>query len=278
MLNRRNYAMKFWGSRRTVRSVSLSGKKSSDNQLESSSGFLLSRLSSWRFTRQVQCALGGLMVVFLAGCATSPTQKAFPPPVDYVPIDKVQITSRFDTVEVTPANLAIEARKCVPQLGADSQGIKKTIQEFPSRASVGLGHASSANLFLLNQTTAICLQRSSAKFPIFAAEAFIDTINPQGVPPDVVDDWYKQIALQIATKGMAKVAYAFDNGNAFIATYWVEMNQSIALSYSNIFKKAGAWETEKIDFKFTHPTLTSVSEVKRSRLSQKAQPLMHRRG
>lgn len=209
--------------------------------------------------------------VLITGCATPP-QKVFPPPTDYVPIERVQIASRFDTVEVTAATLGLEVNKCVPQLNGDSPSIQKHLKAFPNRNIMGFGHMSSANNFVLRQTTAVCLQKSSEKHPIFAAEVFLNTANPKGVPPDVVDDWYKQIALGIATKGVAKVAYVFANGNANTVSYWVETPHDIDLYYSSTFKKAGTWEKEKYDAQFSHPSMTGFSETK----GRKAYLLAHR--
>ena len=211
----------------------------------------------------------------LVSCADIP-KKSFPPPNDYVPISQIQIASRFVTVEVTRETLGLEANRCIPQLDADSHSIRETLKKFPSKDVVGFGQASSSRIFLLDQTTAICLQKSTAKYPIFAAEAFFETANPIGVPPDVVDGWYKQIALMIATKGVAKIAYVFGNGNAFIVSYWVDTTPEFGLAYSSAFKKSGAWETENLDAKFSHPTMTSFTETKRSGSSQKTYPLAHR--
>ncbi|MFA6014363.1 MAG: hypothetical protein WC742_04785 [Gallionellaceae bacterium] len=213
--------------------------------------------------------------VLLVGCAEFPP-KAFPPPNDYVPISQVQITSRFNSVEVTRETLGLEVNKCVPQLAADSQGVREQLQKFPSNDSWGVGQASSANIFLLRKTTAVCLQKSSEKFSIFAAEAFFDTVNPHGVPPDVIDDWYKQIALFITAKGTAKIAYVFGNGNAFIVNYWIEKPLEFGMFYSSVNKKAGEWERENLDAKFSHPSMDSVSVTKRSGRSEKMDPLSHR--
>jgi len=198
------------------------------------------------------------------------------PPSDFVPIGKVQIASRFITVDVTRETLGIEANKCIPQLNDDSQNIKKEVNDFPNKNIVGLSHASSANMFLMRQTKAVCLQRSSEQFPIFAAEALLETVNPKGVPPDVVDGWYKQIALLIATKGVAKVAYVYANGNANVVSYWVETTPAFGLYYSSTFNKVGTWETETFDAQFSHPSMSSISETKRSGLSQKSYPMAHR--
>lgn len=216
-----------------------------------------------------------IYAALLAGCATSPP-KTFPPPTDYIPISEVQITSRFNTVEVTRETLGLEVNKCIPQINADSQGIKQKLGKFPSDNSWAIGQASSANIFLLRRTTAVCLHKSSEKFVIFSAEAFFDTANPHSIPPDIIENWYKQIALLVATKGVAKVAYVFSNGNAFVVSYWIEKPLEFGIFYSSVNKKAGEWEKDNFDAKFSHPSLESMSLTKRSGLSQKMDPLSHR--
>lgn len=227
-----------------------------------------------RYLKVLKNSLVCVSIMVLGGCA-APPRKVFAPPTDYVPIGQVQIQSRFDTVELTRENYGVEANRCVPQLDSNSQSIKKQLEKYPNKDIVGLGHASSSKLFVVHQTTAFCLHKSSEKLPILAAEAFINTVNPKGVPPDVLDGWYKRIAMTIATKGMAKVAYAFDNGNAYVTSYWVEAS-SQTLSYSNSFRKAGTWEAEPVDARFTHPTLSSVAETKRGGAGEKASLLGHR--
>ena len=204
------------------------------------------------------------------------TAKAFSSPNDYTPISKIKIESHFTSIEVTRQNLPSEITKCIPQLNTRSKNIKDLQDKFPEKHTiVGLGHENSSKTFLLRQTTGICIQKSSNKFPIFASEAIIGTVNPEGVPPDVVDDWYKQIARLIATKGVAKIAYVFGNGNIFAATYWVEPTSEFTLFYDDVFKKAGTWEKEKFDAKFSHPSISSVTETKIDGLKEKRFPLAH---
>lgn len=211
----------------------------------------------------------------LVGCATQP-QKVFPPPADYVPIGKVQIPSKFQTIELTRETLAAETNRCVPQISINSENMNKGLSNFPSTNIVLYGHVSSANQFWVNKTMGMCLQRSSEKFPIIAAEAFFDTVNPAGVPPDVVDGWYKQIALLIATKGTAKVAYVFEKGTAFVVDYWIEPRQGFKLHYSSSFRKAGNWESERLDIRLSHPSMSSVSETKIGSETAKLNLLSHR--
>jgi hypothetical protein len=212
----------------------------------------------------------------LAGCA-APHRAAVPPPTDYVPIDRLEISSQFPTVELTRETLAAAINQCVPQVKVDSSGSRSALSQFPSNNVVLIGHLSSANQFWVNKTTGFCLRTSSAKFPILAGEAFIETVNPKGVPPDVTDGWYRQIALRMASRGSAKVAYVFENGNAFVVDYWMESNRGATLRYSSALRKAGTWETETIDFRFTHPALSAVSETKRGNEWAKPNLLAHRR-
>ena len=218
------------------------------------------------------CAVAGLI-----GCA-APPQRVFSPPVDYVPIGDVKIESKFKVIKLERENLAAEINRCVPQISATSPGVVRALSEFPSRStSVSVhGHVSSANAFWASGTTGICLQSSSEGFPIFAAEAFLNTVNPSGVPPDVTDAWYKQIALLVATKGTAKVAYVFDKGTAFVADYWVQQPNTRMLNYSVAFRKVGEWESQVFDVRFSHPGMSSVAETKRGGSAIKSNLLAHR--
>ena len=126
-----------------------------------------------------------------------------------------------------------------------------------------LSHLSSASSFVISGSKAICIRQSAAHYPIFAADAFADTVNPASVPPTVTDGWYAQIARRMAEAGRVTVAYVFPNGNADIASYWVEGSNKNTIHYAREFKKAGTWETAPNDFRFSHPSLTSVASTKR---------------
>lgn len=148
-------------------------------------------------------------VALLAGCETT-QPKQFAPPDDYVPLSALRIESKFQSAQVNAGNLAVEAAKCVPQVVASGTGVKDTAAKLPLPAgtTIGVGHLSSASQFQITRSTGICLRQSEARYTILAAEAFLDTVNPVGVPPDVLDDWYKQIAKSLAESGSAKVVYA----------------------------------------------------------------------
>lgn len=182
--------------------------------------------------------------------------------------------SHYAVVAVTRENMESELKKCIPELVVNP-GIRNDIQNFPFPASTikTFGHVNSAKKFVLHEAAGVCMQKSPQNFTVFAADEFIDTINPKGLSPDVVEGLYKKIAVLIATKGMAKIAYVFTNGNASIATYWVENSQDYALFYSHAFKKAGEWEGDTFDIKYSNPAMTSVSETKRAGLEKKQFPL-----
>lgn len=210
-------------------------------------------------------ALSCLVGAFLGGCAATPAT-TFAPPTDYVPLDQIQIQNRFDVVDVNAVNLGVQAYQCVPQLNAASKNVSQTAGRLPlpRNTIVALSHVSSANALVISGSKAICIHQSAARYPIFAGEAFVETVNPSGVPPGITDGWYAQIAKRMAEQGRVTVAYVFANGNADIASYWVEAPNKNALQYSREFKKAGTWETGTYDFRFSHPGLTSVSSTKRN--------------
>jgi hypothetical protein len=215
--------------------------------------------------------LGAAMV--LAGCETVP-QRQFPPPQDYVAFDGLRIESRFPSVELTRENVAAEATRCIPQLEGTGAGIKQLTSKLPlpPGTSTLLGHVSSASQFMVSRSTGICLQQSQARHTILAAEAFVDTVSPVGIPPDVLDDWYKQIALKMAQAGAVKVAYVYTNGNAVAVSYWFGSGETEkrTLYYSQEFKKAGAWEAGSYGLVFKHANLASISETKRNGVGRKS--------
>lgn len=194
----------------------------------------------------------------------SEQQKYFAPPADYVPLDQIRIKPRFDTVLLTKENLAAEHEKCIPFIRANSESMDAAVKAFPrSNTTSAVSHASSSKKFIYRGSTGLCIEFSTNRYPIFAAETFIGTANPTGVPPDVTDDWYMKIAMKIAVNGRAKVVYAMDNGNAILASYWSDKPGDFALQYWSEFKKVGEWENTEVDYKFSHPALRGFSETKR---------------
>jgi hypothetical protein len=215
-----------------------------------------------------------LGVALLYGCAEEYHPKYFPPPTDYVPLDQIQIRQQFPTVSLSKENLVYEARRCVSTLPLTESAARDTLRKFPSKGITIVGHSSSSRHFVYRGQTGLCMEFSANKYPIFAAETFYRTANPVGVPPDVSNDWYKQIARQIAIKGQAKVIYVMvGKGNAYLVSYWNNEASGTSLYYSSEFKNAGEWENIKVDEIFSYPTLRGFSKTKRSGGEKKDFPL-----
>jgi hypothetical protein len=210
-----------------------------------------------------------LSVALICGCAAPQPQKYFAPPSDYVPLDKIRIKARFDTALLTKENLAAEHKKCIPFLEANTESMDAATREFPrSNATRAVSHASSSKRFIYRGSTSLCLEFSTNRYPIYAAESFIGTANPTGVPPDVTDDWYMKIAKKIAINGRAKVVYVTDQGTGFLVSYWSDQTGGFALNYWSEFKKVGEWENIEVDYKFSNSALNGFSQTKRGDAKQ----------
>jgi hypothetical protein len=224
-------------------------------------------------------------LAFIGACASpnrygslpsSNNNKYFPPPADYVPLDQIKIKQNFNIVSLTKENLASELVKCVSFLDPNSENVRRNVNDFPLKnATVTVSHKSSSKVFMYRDTTGLCLEYSSNKYPIYAVETFFETANPTGVSPDITNEWYRKIAMQIAIKGQAKIIYATSKGTAFIVSYWSDQTGGNLLNYSSVFKKAGEWESMQTDFKFTQAEIQGFSETKRGDRSVKSFPLAH---
>jgi hypothetical protein len=211
-----------------------------------------------------------VMSLALVGCGPTPGRQ-FATPTDYVPMDQIQIQNRFVPVEVSAASLGIEVNRCVPALAPTSQAVVQTASKLPLArgTTTVISHLSSSKAFVVSGSTGVCVAQSANHYPIFAGEAFLSTANPAGVPPDVTDGWYTQIARRIAENGRVTAAYVYPNGNAYVASYWVESPNKYNIQYAAEFKKAGTWEATTYDYRFSNPSLTTVSVTKRNNAMRK---------
>lgn len=183
----------------------------------------------------------------------------------------INIPSTFTHVLLTKQTVAPEIEKCLP--GVSPHFLTNITSDFPKAGST-ITIQNSAGFFVISNTNGYCVQKSKDNYPILAAEAFYKTANPPSdVPKDVTDKLYKDIAVLIAKKGQAKVAYAFNNGNAIIVDYSVK---DATLIYPHYFKKAGEWESEKIDIRFTHKMMESFDVTEYDKQTQKLYLLAHR--
>ena len=213
-------------------------------------------------------------LIFLVGCETA-KQRYFSPPNDYVPLAKISVESRLKAVEITSQSIGEEVNRCVPPLNASSKNVQQLAGKLPlpTGTMTALGHASSAHQFLVRGTSSICLRQSDARHFILASDSLLDTVNPVGVPPDVQEEWYRNIALKLAQNGSVKVIYVFGSGgNASAVSYWFGTGQSdnSTLYYSQEFKKAGSWDANAYGLVFRHINLASISETKRNGVGRKS--------
>jgi len=98
---------------------------------------------SFRSTFPLVC----LAALCAAGCVTTDQTQGGAPSSQFVPVDRIQIQQRFAVVDVNAANLAGEAHRCVPQLGATSKAVvdQATKLPLPRGTVVSLSNVNAAN-------------------------------------------------------------------------------------------------------------------------------------
>lgn len=219
-----------------------------------------------------------VVAVLLTGCGIA-GRANFPKPTDYVLFEQMEILGQFPRVFLTGENLGTQVRKCIPTMPYSASSVTSMASKLPlptNQVSV-LSHASSASSFMVIRDMGVCIKSSEKDYPVFAAEALLGTANPTGPSPDVIEGWNRQIVKKIAEAGIAKVAYQFANGNALVATYWVgEKPPKTTIQYNGNLKKAGEWESDSLDFRFSHPDVKSFSTTERDGQKQKINLLDHR--
>ncbi|CAK7017657.1 MAG: hypothetical protein DELT_02305 [Desulfovibrio sp.] len=186
--------------------------------------------------------------------------------------DEIKIPSTFTHIMLTKQTVAPEVSKCLPAI---SKTMLSSIEkDFPQSGAISTVQ-SKEGFFIIMNTNGYCIQKSANNYPILATEAFYKTANPPSkVPTEVTEKWYTEIATLIAKKGNAKVAYVFSNGNAMLVDYSVK---DAYLLYPHSFKKAGEWESEKIDLKYSDKMMDSFDATEYNKKPQKSYLLAHRR-
>lgn len=219
-----------------------------------------------------------LAAVFtLAGCAASPVEKA---KSELIPASQIRIADRFDTREVNTINLAEVVVNCLPGAQNDSSNIQR-IQEGLDEAKKNIqifGRWDSSRMFAVFKDQAWCMHRSEGGWPILAGEALQYTVDPVGPSKEVIEDWYRQIVLRLATVGEARVAYNMpNNSHAVLVTYWISFSfPRIEINYRHQHRVRGTWENELLDLQFTHVQLQDIKTVKWGEGTIKHNPIAHR--
>lgn len=175
---------------------------------------------------------------------------------DVTPVGDMQIRKKFDLLEVRPDNFRATLLNCIPQFSRNINTI-----ELPPASVLNATYkaAGSSRLFVLKKTVGVCLQTSSANFPIFAAEAFQGIVKPMGVSEEVVAEWNTQIAGLVARQGSAQVAYQYPNQNVLTVRYWVEASAPLVIHYATQFRPKGEWDKQAFDALFADAALTTVA-------------------
>lgn len=185
--------------------------------------------------------------------------------------NEIDIPNTFTHILLTKQTVADEVAKCLPSVSQEM--VSNIAGKFPQSDSITTVQTKDGYFVILN-TNGYCIQKSSNDYPILAIEAFYNTANPsKEVPAEVTEKLYKKIAVLIAQKGTAKVAFVFTNGNAMIVDYSVK---DAYLLYPHHFKKSGEWESEKIDIKFNDKRMKTFHSTKYDNQEQKKYLLAHR--
>jgi hypothetical protein len=177
---------------------------------------------------------------------------------DAVPLGNLQIQKKFDLMEVRPDNFKATLLSCIPEFANNIANIyvpPPTVQQ----AIYKVG--GSARQLILKKTVGLCLNTSAANFPVFAAEAFLGTVKPQGVSDEVVAEWNTQIATLIARQGRANVAYQYGNQSAMLVKYWVDPGSPLTIRYTTQYKPQGEWDKQAFEAVFTDPALSAMTSV-----------------
>lgn len=177
---------------------------------------------------------------------------------DAVPLGNLQIQKKFDLIEVRPDNFKATLLSCIPEFASNIATIyvpPPTVQQ----AIYKVG--GSARQFILKKTVGLCLNTSAANFPVFAAEAFLGTVKPQGVSDEVVAEWNTQIATLIARQGRANVAYQYGNQSILAVKYWMDPGSPLTIRYTTQYKPQGEWDKQAFEAVFADPALSAVASI-----------------
>ena len=174
---------------------------------------------------------------------------------DAIPLKDIVIKNNFDFVDISSSNLAETLQKCIPQFNGESNYAR-----LPPATAVSATYTSpqSSRAFVIIKSKGLCIYRSSAGFPIFAGEEFLQTVTPTGAPKEIINQWNVRIADLIAKHGVARVAYVLKDGTAYIARYWTTREKPLELKYVVQQKPLGEWEKQDLDARFIDPGLEAV--------------------
>jgi hypothetical protein len=168
------------------------------------------------------------VVALLAACNATTGGGQRPTGPDYTilaapTVDPVQLlTPLFDRRPLTAATVEEVLRGCFPSM--KDIAIKNIAKSWnfkpePGSLSTMTSGAPSTPYLMYQSNVSVCIPRAASGASIFPAEAFENTMVPEGVSAAVRDDWMAQIARVYARNAHAKVAYALPDGRTRVVDY-----------------------------------------------------------
>lgn len=197
------------------------------------------------------------------GSASTTDATPSPPPSDAlesrVALERIRIQDEFALDNVTTDTYVSALRRCIAQFRADLPMLHDGSLTRTSAQTVTFFLPPHSNFFLLKPVKqSTCIQGSEAGYPILPGAAIRGTLEVQGPPAPVVQDWYRRMALSIAKQGQTTVAFAHPDGSATIARLVVSLRAPLGFRHVHYLRKAGSWEDLELDDTFVHPAFTGV--------------------
>jgi hypothetical protein len=158
----------------------------------------------------------------------------------YVPLSKVgqAILDKYQTASVDRAAFNTLVNQCFNSVTPAQVDRFYSSLRMDQRYTNTLTVARNAGLLIQNGGTTACIQQTESGFPVLAAESFVDTVTPEGVTPEVLNQWYRTLAVEITKNGRATAFFSFANGNGVLVNYTLN-NRWPELMYATTFKRSG---------------------------------------
>jgi hypothetical protein len=179
--------------------------------------------------------LGWLIAVFaLMLCGEVNAQLENAP----VPISEIKIQKAFERTRLTKDNFSSFIASCIPTYPESAKDKFLADWRLPLiKSTMVLAHAQHTSFAQISGEWAVCVRESENKFPILPSEAFKNTANPTGISETQADEFYAKIAMMLAEKGFAEVAYILKQGNAYQVTYRVDRVDRGQLMFLETFRR-----------------------------------------
>jgi hypothetical protein len=175
------------------------------------------------------------------------------------------VTQQFDRSAFTAASAEELIARCLPGLTAPAVKSMAKDWKFDAQTTVRQNLRGASYLVYQNGFS-VCIARNSGGSSIYPAQAFEDTMVPEGISAETRADWMMQIARFYARWSLAKVAYALPDGRTRIVEYSSDAStpSSNSLARETLGKLPYSMRdvtgplAEKVDLSFSGQGLTLV--------------------